>query len=254
MLLQVTITDLTRMSGSRVCLAGYTLDQICVRPVLRFGGLEESWLYQNGRIMIRPFAVIRFNANTEESIQNPPHCEDRIISLLYHKVGQLDERQKQELLGEIVDEGVTQIFGAEIQSDMGYYIRAGEGTRSLGTVCAEITQVSYGPTEDGKWDYRIQFTDQMGDAYRLKVTDLALRMFFDYQRDHNNLSLAAIASGFRSAINQAKVYLRIGLARPWKPVHPDKCFLQVTGIYTFPDYLQGKCFADFIEHEDSAVN
>jgi hypothetical protein len=24
------------------------------------------------------------------------------------------------------------------------------------------------------------------------------------------------------------------------------CYLQVNGIYTFPDYLEGKCFADFL--------
>lgn len=43
----------------------------------------------------------------------------------------------------------------------------------------------------------------------------------------------------------SQVYLRIGLARGWKK-YPDRCFLQITGVYTFPDYLDGKIFADFI--------
>jgi hypothetical protein len=44
------------------------------------------------------------------------------------------------------------------------------------------------------------------------------------------------------------VYLRIGLARHWHPDHEqpkNRCYLQITGVYTFPDYLGGRCFADF---------
>jgi len=36
-------------------------------------------------------------------------------------------------------------------------------------------------------------------------------------------------------LRSSKVYLRIGLARGWKEF-PDRCYLQITGIYTFPDY------------------
>ena len=28
-------------------------------------------------------------------------------------------------------------------------------------------------------------------------------------------------------------------------LNPDRCHLQITGVYSFPDYLDGKCFADF---------
>jgi len=37
------------------------------------------------------------------------------------------------------------------------------------------------------------------------------------------------------------VYLRLGLGRRFRGWH----YLQVNGIYTFPDYLQGRCYADF---------
>jgi hypothetical protein len=40
------------------------------------------------------------------------------------------------------------------------------------------------------------------------------------------------------------VALRIGLARGWER-HPDRCYLQITGVYTDPDYLSGHCYADF---------
>jgi hypothetical protein len=40
------------------------------------------------------------------------------------------------------------------------------------------------------------------------------------------------------------MFLRIGLARHWEK-HPERCHLQITGIYTFPDYLNGRTFTDF---------
>jgi len=45
-------------------------------------------------------------------------------------------------------------------------------------------------------------------------------------------------------VKGSEVFLRIGLARGWD-MYPDRCFLQITGIYSFPDYLDGRTFADF---------
>jgi hypothetical protein len=45
--------------------------------------------------------------------------------------------------------------------------------------------------------------------------------------------------------SERAVYLRIGLARGWEK-YPDRCYLQVTGIYSFPDYLGGKTLCDFV--------
>jgi hypothetical protein len=51
--------------------------------------------------------------------------------------------------------------------------------------------------------------------------------------------------------NQRTTFLRIGLARLWER-YPDRCYLQVTGIYTFPDYLRGRTFTDFVvPHEQN---
>ena len=52
----LTITDLTRMSGDRVCIAGYTPDGACVRPELPYGFFTEPWLIQDSKGIVRPFA------------------------------------------------------------------------------------------------------------------------------------------------------------------------------------------------------
>jgi hypothetical protein len=55
---------------------------------------------------------------------------------------------------------------------------------------------------------------------------------------------ARVAEVVTQVLSQrSAVFLRIGLSRGWDR-HPDRCYLQVTGVYSFPDYLQGRCFAD----------
>lgn len=78
----LVITDLTRMQGKRVCLAGYTADRTCVRPVFRKPlGLTEDWLQANKQGIIRPFAVVEFDL--QENLPEPPHTEDWLISPVY---------------------------------------------------------------------------------------------------------------------------------------------------------------------------
>ncbi len=79
----LTITDLTRMQGDRVCVAGYLPDTTCVRPVFAKGGLTEEWLRVRGQVAIRPFAVIEFDLHGTAPMPLPPHTEDRIIDATY---------------------------------------------------------------------------------------------------------------------------------------------------------------------------
>jgi hypothetical protein len=178
----LTITDLTRMQGQRVCVAGYLPDDTCVRPVLRMGNLMENWLRVNRQVVVRPFA--RVELDLLEKVTHPPHTEDRVIDPAYRlSRGMLTEEQKKALLIRIIDSNVESIFGATIRLGPGAYIAAGEGKRSLGTIQPRrIGEVFYGLREEGKWDYRLAFTDQADQRYRLAVTDLAFRYYLDHLR------------------------------------------------------------------------
>ena len=87
-------------------------------------------------------------------------------------------------------------------------------------------------------------------VYQLTVTDLAWRYYNDYQREKGS-TLQEISSVLTSALKSSEVYLRIGLARGWEKF-PDRCFVQITGVYTFPDYLNGQVFADLIPGANAA--
>jgi hypothetical protein len=247
---RLTITDVTRMQGGRVCVAGYLPDDTCVRPVLRSGGLAESWLKARGEVIIRPFVVVEFEFHEKRG--DPPHTEDRLIDPIYRqRRGALAPAAQQALLHRIKFDSVDQIFRAPIHHEPGWYIMAGEGERSLGTIVpARVGAIAYDERAAGKWEYHLAFTDASGAEYRLSVTDLAFRRYLDHLRCEKHAEPVAAAECLAAALQGALVFLRIGLARGWAK-YPERCYLQITGVYAYPDYLDGRCFDDFAPSNQS---
>jgi hypothetical protein len=126
----------------------------------------------------------------------------------------------------------------------GFFVLDCQGERSLGTIYPkEINEVIYEASEETEaWDYRIKFQDDSGQIYRLKITDLSWQYFCHSLRSETH-EPKRIASELSQTLRDRRVYLRIGLSRGWNK-YPERCFLQVNGVYTFPDYLEGRTFAD----------
>ncbi len=238
----MVVTDLTRMQRGNVCIGGYLRNYIGVRPVIPFKGLHETWL-TIGHDVIRPFAVIELDFLHAKP--EPPHTEDQAIHPIYRIYRQLLTPERRVRLLERIDDGTVQaIFGAMIHHEHGWYVHAGDGTRSLGTIQpAQIEEIRYHERAGSKWDYRIAFTDGADERYNLAVTDLTFRYFLDYRRTIIGESPAAIGRSLTQALQEARVFLRIGLTRGGHD--PDRCHLQITGVHSFPDYLDGRCFANF---------
>jgi hypothetical protein len=231
MKMTVTITDLTRMQDDRVCVAGCLSDLTCIRPVLKRDALHQWWLCAaDGTVLVRPFALVEFDVGAK--VPDPPHTEDRVIDPLYRlPKGQLAAEQRRDLLTQLDDGSVVAIFSATLHHDQGWYVMAGEGTRSLGTIRpAHLEAVSYAPREASRWDYRLSFADATGQEYRLAVTDLAFRYCLDHLRERRGMSPRAAAECVTRVLQQRQVFLRIGLARGWEK-HPERCHLQITGVY-----------------------
>jgi hypothetical protein len=233
------------MQGDHICVAGYLRDGTCVRPIFPWKKpITESWVWLKEQVVIRPFAEVELEL--QQHTPHPPHSEDYIVNPAYYRLlRHLNTERKLALLSRIEDPDVASIFGAQIHIDRGWFLQAGQGTRSLGTVRPEsIERVRFALRDDGKWDYRIAFQDASGAEYRLAVTDLAFRCYLDHSRKTLGQAPEQIARQVAGTLRAGEVYLRIGLARGWEK-HPDRCHLQITGVYSFPDYLGGKCFADF---------
>lgn len=245
---KLIITDITRMSGSRVCLAAVTEDLKSIRPVLPFPGIQESFLHLGNNHFIRPFSILTLDLLYQKI--DPPHTEDwqftpRIIS--YY--GELDQVQRRSLLERIIDPSVQSIFGTDINTSLGSaFILHGFGSRSLGTIRAKsIDRVEIMPFKDSL-SFRFTFRDLTGFQYKLSCTDLSFRNYVLNKLLENGRNFSKTAWQIWKKLQNADIFLRIGLGRAWAPNGEqtrNRCYLFIVGIYSFPDYLEGKCFADF---------
>jgi len=240
---KLAITDLTRMQRGSVCIAGYDKDGICFRPILPPPGIKETSLFVDGQPIIFPFAVVEYDLTYPRP--QPPHTEDHdydATSIRFFRRVRAENRER--LLSLSLFESIESIFEQAIHDDWGYYVMDGVGPRSIGTVLPQdIAEVKYEKDTSGKWDYRLRFVDGVGRNYRLKITDLTWHYYCDSLRDEQNQP-TEIALSLTQMLQTRKVYLRIGLSRGWAE-YPERCYLQVNAIHTFPDYLSGMTFADF---------
>ncbi len=233
MKLDLTLTDVTRMHERRICIAGVDADGRCIRPVVDGSNLWEDYLTSIRGHTIRAFSVVRLEIG--EPRPDPPHTEDCVFNpFTIRYVGSLKRSEARSRLEAIADRDIASIFGAPITQDVGTFILRGEGTRSLGTVRTRRLAVErIGAGIDGRARVRLRVTDASGAEYSLPVTDLAFMRWCDALLARE-LGDAANQAAVNEKLDAPEVYLRIGLSRNWEK-HPDRCYLQVTGVYPFPE-------------------
>ncbi len=232
----LTITDLTRMKGDRVCIFGVDEDGNGVRPDIGPTGMQEHHLVdKDGRRVVVPFAVIEFDL--VRPVHRPPHTEDWEMDPRCRPrlVGTLSNGEQMALLTRLLDESVEAIFDADVHSKQ--YVNEGEGNRSIGTVrVGEVLAVEYSSTQYGRHEYRIKFADATGEVYDLPITDLAFREYCDSQRCEGHAT-EMISSELARTLSRSLVFIRVGLARPFAKMY-NRCYLQVCAVHAFPRHTE----------------
>ena len=243
----LVITDLTKMQGDRVCIAGIDQSGKCIRPVLGSGGggVPRSCLYVGDRLAIRPRAKIKFNFQSVRV--EPPHIEDLgFVPASISYQGVCNDTEWKSILQSNLFNYVDDIYDGLLQSR--HWVSPGAKTRSLGTVIGvKIMDIIFEERDD-KREYRMHLVDRKGHRYdRVIINDLAFRALAAAKAEELKSSVSAAKLVNKLIKGVDRLYLRLGLARPW--LNPNngrvECWMQVTGIHTFPDYLGGKSFADF---------
>lgn len=241
----IVITDLTQMpDGNQVCVVGISEKGECIRPVCK-GGFQKKYLYVGQNVVIRPRARIEFDF-TQAEIE-PPHIEDKTFdpsSIVNH--GLCSDADWENVLQNSSYVKVEDIYDGFLQ--YGNWVKPGSSTRSIATLSkASIANVQLAEWQ-GKLRYRLSFRDTTRNLFDCPVSDLAFRELSYKEVKRNNRPRHDVSSELTNILERVeRMYLRLGLARPFKrsAVDEPRCYLQVTGVHTFPDYLQGKTFADF---------
>lgn len=243
----ITITDLTQMPlGNQVCVTGVSNSGECIRPICS-GGFLKNYLYDSkNRLVIRPRARIEFDFT--ESKPDPPHIEDKVFHpahVVNH--GLCSQIEWENILRNSSFKRVADIYDGFIHDRI--WVEPGANTRSIGTLSNATEFNVQLPEWEGRLRYRLSFKDNLGEVFDSPISDLAFRELCYKSVIIDHRDRATVSNELTSSIKNAdRTYLRLGLARPFKisATTEPRCYLQVTGIYTFPDYLNGKTFADFL--------
>lgn len=237
----ILITDLTQMGGEHLCMAGMARDWSVVRPVPAEGYLTARHLI-HPTFVVRPGSVVSLFCRSRKST-TPPHVEDVRWDMDngLKFVRQLEADSWWHVLERLASPSVEAIF--ETRFARNKHILPDQAARSLGTLKpTALTGLEFRavPRDDRSTLY-LDFIDGDGEQYaKIPVNDLTLRAYV-LAEIRAGKTPQAICAALLSAWEGRTIWLRLGLTRPWE----GRCWLQVNGIYTAPDYLNGRCFADF---------
>ncbi|MEZ4505640.1 MAG: hypothetical protein R2848_07180 [Thermomicrobiales bacterium] len=260
---RIVVTDLTRMARPDVCLAGIEAESPhnCIRPQLmpalgeRALHPDEQWLYAAKGGPVRPFSIISFDAFRR--FPSPPHTEDWHVSDAPVRVESiLEEAERRALLESIEQPSIDEMFGAPVkwnQDPEGMRfsgrVEPRSGTASLGTLRIDLHNVTVSANPDGSLRYYVDFSDSSSTWNQARITDLSFLYWVDGLLRSLDGSIAELRRSLQSIFRAASLesWLRVGLARPFVPRGGNEpmCYVHVTGIYTFPDYLHGAAWCDF---------
>jgi len=220
--MEIIITDLTRFNKlEKVCIAGINAKTgECIRPL-------PYILYKDcKKLNILPGSKLDGNFIKDNNVVKP-HTEDRQRKdLKYIGKSSSDEFQAilESNLSSNISDGFDYIFLGEKAIPKEYAPSKSIITIKVNTNNIEIVKDGF---KEGK--IRLNLLDNDGKRFSfLSITDLG---FYNYAMEHfDDTNFPKIINDFIR--QQDDIYLRIGLGREYQ----EKYWLQVNGIYTFPNY------------------
>lgn len=227
--MKIIVTDLTRFGNKDiVCTAGIDIETgRCIRP------MPYLKMSECKRLNILPGSVLEGKFTSSKALAKP-HLEDMDYSSLSY-LGPCTPEQFLTILENSTCDSVQSGFEIELQERQKHIPTIQAPDVSIITIKVNPTNLEIVPNEYKPGELKIIFTDSDGFQFRyLSITDLGFYQYATKTACKPN-GLNTINSFIH---NQAAVYLRIGLGRNYKIGDKEGYWIQVNGIYTFPDYLK----------------
>jgi len=225
---RIIITDLTRFNKpDKVCVAA--VDQKtgeCLRPMPY---LESSKVAE---FNIHPGAVMESDLTLFANNSNP-HLEDATYKTMNY-LGAASSDEFKSVLDQTLSTSVASGFGIAFDERQKHIPFEGSAKCSIITIKVSPFSLNIHEDQYNPGKIKASFTDGAGQSfYYLPITD---RGFFDYAKKHQADGELRKVPHF--ILMQKELYLRIGVSRKWKSGDRDGYWLQVNGIYTFPNFLE----------------
>ena len=221
--MKIVITDLTRFSNPEiVCVAGINLEtNECIRP------LPYITLSDCKKFNILPGNIINGDFKKKEKFEKP-HIEDYDYKKL--KIDRVCSSEEfQELLDRSLEDSISSGF-EYCFPEKGKVIPI-NSTPSKSLITLKVNTKKIEIVKDGFTEGRIRLNLLDNDGKRfsfLSITDLG---FYNYAMKHyDDLNFPKIINNFIR--KQESVYLRVGIGREYEGGY----WLQINGIYTFPNF------------------
>lgn len=234
---RIIITDLTRFKegNPHVCTAGVTSDGKLIRPYPPYLEAKEC-----ERLDLHPGAILEGKFTPANA--GPPHVEDCKWDTLTY-IDRCSSEEFREALQSGLFSSINEGFEYDLPSGEKCIPDTVTPPRSIITI--KLSPHSFSIVSDGFNPKKIRANFWETDGNQRSFFGITDRGFADralkIQGDQ-----AAIAQMNYHVQSQQELYLRIGLSRPFQaPNGKNGYWLQVNGIYTFPEYMDYiRCYDD----------
>ncbi len=222
--MEIIITDLTRFRGDEVCIAGINpVTYECIRPM--------PYIPENicRKMNILPGCKLSGDFSAFPNIESP-HTEDRKRNNL-KLIEPCSSDDFFNLLSETEEESIEEGFEIELEVGQKHIPFETPPDHSLITIKVDPGSISFVENSYRPGELKIHFTDKSGCDFRyMPINDLG------YYNHMQNKGITSFIFNINPFIKkQDDVFLRIGLTREYKIQDKHGFWIQVNGIYTFPD-------------------
>jgi len=213
------------------------LDKVCTAVIdMKTGRCLRPMPYLKSqtvkKLKIHPGAILEGEITLNQGVENP-HIEDASHKDLKY-VGPASGEEFKSILERTLSNSVTSGFGVPFAAGQKHIPAGQKAACSIITIKVSPSKLSIHEDQFNPGRIKVSFTDGADQSYRyLSITD---RGFFDYAKKHQDDGQLTTVQKFIST--QKEIYLRIGVGRIWESGGKKGYWLQVNGIYTFPEFLK----------------
>jgi len=221
------------MNHGFVCISGIDIKTgQFIRPMIQYpgrSGIKKEFLFDNSKLVLRPLVNIELDFLKADP-KSDFHTEDWFI----------DPTVKPKLVSIPAEEEKMGILDRHLDKSIDDALY--DQSRSLIVTQPQLTPLVDVSIKEDRLHTHLTFRDLSGKLQRhLPVTDanwlgISRWLFTKHKGDKKKT-----ADNLRYFLESTNIYLRIGMTREFK----GQKWRQVSGVFSFPDWLHGHSFVDY---------